>query len=182
MTDRKPLIFLIIRYTLAWLLLCLILTDVIGENVYLKHVWELGMSTNKRMAEYVEDIKEKLHNKPYLALTDKTEMDYYLQRLNAFAVSWYDDSEKIKTAAYFSGIDESYTESYGYDKAYLIISGEDEEKETVFSCPINYLDKVLEATLKKKKNPRNPKSQKNLMEDWKCPRFPASCKACTRPT
>ena len=154
MTDRKPLIFLIIRYTLAWLLLCLILTDVIGENVYLKHVWELGMSTNKRMAEYVEDIKEKLHNKPYLALTDKTEMDYYLQRLNAFAVSWYDDSEKIKTAAYFSGIDESYTESYGYDKAYLIISGEDEEKETVFSCPINYLDKVLETTLKKKKNPR----------------------------
>ena len=101
MTDRKPLIFLIIRYTLAWLLLCLILTDVIGENVYLKHVWELGMSINVRMAEYVEDIKEKLHNKPYLALTDKTEMDYYLQRLNAFAVSWYDDSEKNQNCCIF---------------------------------------------------------------------------------
>ena len=155
MTDKKPLIFLIIRYTLAWLLLCLLLTDVIGENLFLGEAENFDLSIPMELSEYVEDIKEKLNTKPYSKLTDKTEMDYYLQRLNAFAVSFFGGSaDKVRTAAYFSGNEDSFTEIYGYDKAYLVINGEDNEEETILSCPINYLDKVLEATLNKKKNPR----------------------------
>lgn len=149
--SKHPVFYLAKRYLIIAVVVCLILTDLIGENYYWEEMQYEGLAFKDEVAEYVVDLKDKIQTSRFYYWKDKALVDYTLEALNSCLAFAHDDG--IKVAARFDDNDSIDN----LDNAYLIMKEDIEEDHDVpnssyLYCPQRYLKKVVEATLEKKKN------------------------------
>ena len=58
--NKNPVVGLIIKYTIAWILLSVLLTDLIGRNYYHKKADELSVVLSETVQYYLSGLKEDL--------------------------------------------------------------------------------------------------------------------------
>ena len=145
--SQKPMLFLIIRYVIGWLLLCLVLTNEMGEAYFLREVEYFRMVHTVYVQECLKDLREKAHDGVFGKENDALLRYAQLSMGAEFAGEFH---TKTKTAS------DTYPDTDDLENyAYLRIVGDEKQgiSNEYYYCPIAKLAKVMEVTLVLKKNP-----------------------------
>lgn len=154
--NKNPVVGLIIKYTIAWILLSVLLTDLIGRNYYHKKADELSVVLSETVQYYLSDLKEDLKTGSLYDKKISNKAQYVLQLIcsslaDRFYTSYKVDPEDVVVET--SGELGNY-ETYNDNKVYLVPRGElkiytsDDEVDTedfVYTCSKKYLDEVIKA-------------------------------------
>ncbi|MBR4816623.1 MAG: hypothetical protein IKZ73_05060, partial [Lachnospiraceae bacterium] len=154
--NKNPVVGLIIKYTIAWILLSVLLTDLIGRNYYHKKADELSVVLSETVQYYLSDLKEDLKTGSLYDKKISNKAQYVLQLIcsslaDRFYTSYKVDPEDVVVET--SGELGNY-ETYNDNKVYLVPRGElkiytsDDKVDTedfVYTCSKKYLDEVIKA-------------------------------------
>jgi len=143
---QKPIMFMIIRYTVIWVILCLVLTNEMGEIYFQDEANSFLLYATSGVQEYVKDLRD-MERTGVFGEGDQAVLRYTQLAMGAY----FSDRFRTKTQTSSElGVRETDPTAY----AYLVIKGNGEEKpDEYYYCRVNRLAKVKEVTLDVKKNP-----------------------------
>ena len=142
---QKPIPFLIIRYVVIWVILCLVLTNEMGEIYFQNEADEFRLLNAGLIQDRIIELKEKERTGVFDD-NDRALIEYTMQNMNAFFASRFDT--KVQTVVFFGAFDDCCTDNN--ENAFLRVR--DGEFVGYYSCPVAKLSKVTEATLDQKKS------------------------------
>ncbi|MBO4750542.1 MAG: HAMP domain-containing histidine kinase [Lachnospiraceae bacterium] len=145
--SQKPIQFLIARYVIIWVLLCLVLTNEKGEAYFQEEAEYFRLYNTVYIQDSLKDLRE-MERKGVFDEGDNALLRYTRLDMAAEIASKFHTKTKTSSDMYPQSDDLE-------DYAYLRIAGNEEEgiPNEYYYCPIEKLAKVKEVTLDLKKNP-----------------------------